>query len=89
MVNDATGYIWRYFLKYKSNLTKNVLCLIKELKSSNVSVKIVKYVWCDNSWEIIAIEMVHKQEELGIEFEYIALSTSAKQWLSMGKYGQH
>ncbi len=37
IVDDATGYIWRYFLKYKSNLTENVFELIKELKSSNGS----------------------------------------------------
>ncbi len=42
-VENATGYVWSYFLKYKSNLKENVLGLIKELKSSNVAVKIVKY----------------------------------------------
>ncbi len=64
-----------YFLKYKSNLTENVLGFIKELKSSNVAVKIVKYICCDNVGENVALEMVCKQEGLEIMFKYTDPST--------------
>ncbi len=61
ILDDATGYVWSYFLKYKIDLTKNVLGLIKELKSSNLAVKMVKYICCDNAGENVALEMACKQ----------------------------
>ncbi len=74
-MDNATGYVWSYFLKYKSDLTTNVLGLIKELKSSNVAVKIVNYICCNNAGENVALEMAYKQEGLGIKFEYTAPGT--------------
>ena len=35
----------------------------------------VNYIWCDNAGEILALEMVCKQEGLGIHFEYTIPST--------------
>ncbi len=75
IVDNATGYKCSYFLKYKSDLTKNVLGLIKELKSSNVAVNMVNYINCDNAGENFALEMACKQEGLGIKFEYPAPGT--------------
>ncbi len=75
IVDNATDYVLSYFLKYKSNFTENVLGWIKELKSSNVAVKIVKYIHCDNAGENVALEMACKQEGLGIKFEYTAPGT--------------
>ncbi len=73
-MDNATGYVWSYFLEYKVDLTENVLALIKKLKSSNVTVKIVKYIHCDNAGDNNAFEMACKQEGLGIMFEYTAPS---------------
>ncbi len=39
------------------------------IESSNVAVKIVKYICCNNAGENVALERACKQEGLGIKFE--------------------
>ena len=56
------------FLKEKSDLKMNVLALIKELKAKDGY--IIKYIWCDNAGENLALEIACQQERLGIHFEY-------------------
>jgi hypothetical protein len=46
---------------------------IKELKSKYK--KTVKYIWCDNAGESLALDMARTKEGQGIQFEYMAPGT--------------
>lgn len=61
---------------YKSDLTKNILGIIKELKLSDMPLKIVKYLSFNNTGENVIIVMIHKHEGIGIKFKYVAPDTS-------------
>jgi transposase InsO family protein len=73
IVDDCVDQCWSEFLAKKSDTTKVMLMLIKDLKARNN--KIVKYIQCDNAGENHKLEEACKREGLGIQFEYTAPGT--------------
>ena len=73
IMDDATDYIWSYFLKNKSEVPTYIIELIKELKEKhNIKVEILH---CDNAGENLMTERKCKEEGLGIKMEYTAPNT--------------
>ena len=69
VLDEATGFIFSYFLKKKSEAASIIVGLIKHLRTLG---KITKFIRCDNAGENLATEKLCLQEGLGITFEYSA-----------------
>ena len=73
VMDDATGFIWSFFLKTKSEVSKRIVELVKHLKK-NMGYE-VKTMRCDNAGENLMTETACSEEGLGINFEYTAVNT--------------
>lgn len=73
VMDDATGFIWSYFLRYKSQVKDKMVELIKHLdRKHNYN---VKYLRCDNAGENIKTEEECHKQGLGVTFEYTSPNT--------------
>ena len=73
VVDDHSDYSWSFFLTEKSDLTKKMIGLIKDLKTKyNLQVQRLR---CNNAGENQAFEKACNQEGLGIDFEYTTPGT--------------
>ena len=73
VMDDATGFIWSYFLKFKSQVKDKIVAMIKHLDQKygyNV-----KYLRCDNVGENIKTEEECHNQGLGVTFEYTSPNT--------------
>lgn len=69
VVDDHTDFLWGKFFSKKSDLSKNILPILKQLF---VKGKEVKYIRCDNAGENRTLEKDCIDEGLDITFEYTA-----------------
>ena len=69
VLDEATGFIFSFFLKKKSETAQRIVDLVKHLRTQG---KITKFIRCDNAGENRATEALCVREGLGIEFEYTA-----------------
>ena len=67
VLDDATDYVWSYFLKHKDDQVSKVVELIKDLREKGTK---VAYIRCDNAGENKSLEKACRQEGMGITFEY-------------------
>ena len=73
LVDEATKYKKRFFLKKKNEQVKPIIDWIKALKARyEIQVKIIR---CDNAGENKALETESDKNDLGIIFEYTAAGT--------------
>jgi hypothetical protein len=73
VVDDFMDKCWSFFVKRKSQMTKQLVLLIKKLRSDQrYSIKhVVKIIRCDDAGENKVLEtLCIKEEQLGIHFEY-------------------
>ena len=68
VMDDATGFIWSFFLKYKSQVKDKMIELIKDLDKKQ-GYK-VKYLRCDNAGENLKVEEECLKLGLGTTMEY-------------------
>ena len=73
VMDDATGFIWSYFLRFKSQVKDKMVELIKHLDRKHGYH--VKYLRCDNAGENIKTEEACQQQGLGVTFEYTSPNT--------------
>ena len=73
VMDDATGFIWSFFLKYKSQVKDKMIELIKDLDKKQ-GYK-VKYLRCDNAGENLKVEEECLKLGLGITMEYTSPNT--------------
>ena len=73
VMDDATGFIWSYYLKYKSQVKDKMVELIKHL-DQKYGYK-VKFLRCDNAGENIKTEEECFKQGFGITFEYTSPNT--------------
>ena len=71
--DEARDNCWSYFLKYKSETSKEIIEFVKELKAREN--KEVKYIRCDNAGENWKVEEKLCKLGFGITFEYTAPNT--------------
>ena len=69
VVDDFSGYEWGIFLKNKSDLHKQVIPLLKKLRTQK---KPTKYIRCDNAGENVTLQKKCLEENLDIQFEFTA-----------------
>ena len=70
VIDDSSNYVWRFFLKEKSDLADIMLGLIENLKDKyNLQ---VQYLCCDDAGKNITFKKACKQEGLRVDFKYTA-----------------
>ena len=69
VLDEATGFIFSYFLKQKSETASVIVGLVKHLQTLG---KTTRFIRCDNAGENLATEKLCLKEGLGITFEYSA-----------------
>lgn len=72
-VDDCVDVCWSEFLECKSDTTKKMIPLIKELQAKYGYT--VMYICCDNVGGNLKLEEASQKEGLGIQFEYTAPGT--------------
>ena len=83
-MDDATGFIWSFFLKYKSQVKDKMIELIKDLDKKH-GYK-AKYLRCDNARENNKVEEECLKLGLGITMEYTSPNTPQKNWRIKRKF---
>ena len=71
-MDDATGFIWSYFIKKKLEVTGIIVKLIKHLKKAKSYD--VKYLRCDNTRENLKTKEECLAEGRGVTFEFTAVN---------------
>ena len=72
-MDDATGFVWSYFLKNKSQVKVKIVELIKDIQRRFGYV--VKFLRCDNAGENLKTQEEYKRQGLGICFEFTSPNT--------------
>ena len=72
VLDEATGYIFSFFLRRKKDTAQTIIRLVKHLRSKG---KHVKKIRCDNAGENKKTEELCLEHNLGIDFEYTAPNT--------------
>ena len=72
VVDEATDYCWSFFLKKKSELSKKMIDLLKQLFTLGYKVKALR---CDNAGENVTLQSKCVNNGLNISFEFTAPGT--------------
>ena len=72
VTDDASDYVWSMFLKKKSELSKRMVAMIKDLRARGYPAKIIR---CDRAGENIKFRDDAVTEGLGLTFEFTPPNT--------------
>ena len=71
-MDEATKFKWSFFVKNKSDLTGEVIKLLRQLKTNGIETKFIR---CDNALENKSLDDFCVKKGLKVKFEYMARQT--------------